>query len=286
MKFYVVDKSTLGYRLTQLSHRKMNKLNTLDLFGMLPEDVKGKMFCDYFSPVECVCVDCGINKFSVMKIHKTPVWRSGHRCSACKIIHKVETQDTFGEDKLYKKSLLTQGDFEWVTAGLSFNWVGEERKHYISVSCYSELRRYITQKKEKRGIFVDKESENLSFQVGINKIKIKNVIRDKIEAINVYVESCNKRGQKIYQQALESMDVIVVCDLKMWDCEKTYIDYTLKIRTSKYRDYDNDGKKVWKEIDYCDGPNCYAGKFTRYLDFGLDAQSSCRRTWNKLMITD
>lgn len=59
MKFAIVNTKTLGYRQTHLSPKKMNKMNALELFSLLPTCVKYKITSN-LSMKKCLC--CWVTK--------------------------------------------------------------------------------------------------------------------------------------------------------------------------------------------------------------------------------
>jgi len=78
MKFAIVNTKTLGYRQTKLSPKKMNKMNALELFSLLPSCIINKITsnlsigcCNYCKVTE-ICATDGDN-----------------RCSECKLMHTI-----------------------------------------------------------------------------------------------------------------------------------------------------------------------------------------------------
>ncbi len=67
MKFVVLNNASLGYRQTHLSPKKMNKLNAIDLFGLLPDDIKLKIIEHHEDcrEIECECWSCHSCKFKI-----------------------------------------------------------------------------------------------------------------------------------------------------------------------------------------------------------------------------
>ena len=67
MKFVVVNNASLGYRQTHLSPKKMNNLDAVDLFSLLPVDIKLKIIDNHEEcrEIEMECWNCNACKFKI-----------------------------------------------------------------------------------------------------------------------------------------------------------------------------------------------------------------------------
>ena len=118
MKFAIVNTKTLGYRQTQLSPKKMNKMNALELFSLLPTCIVKKITsnlsitcCHYYCKVTKICAtDCD------------------NKCSQCKLMYTICLKEANAP-----------------VATLQDSWTWQQQKKYMKKKIgFMKHHRYVT----------------------------------------------------------------------------------------------------------------------------------------------